>query len=148
MERKLLAENRRARFDYEITETYLAGMELFGHEVKSAKGGRASIQGSYAILRGGEAWLLNATISPYQPGNVPADYDPTRTRRLLLHKNELKELSGKLEQKSISLIPLALVSAHGLVKVELGLGRARKQHDKREVLKKRTVEREMRQIKS
>ncbi|MFH1246244.1 MAG: SsrA-binding protein SmpB [Candidatus Liptonbacteria bacterium] len=147
MDKEMLSENRRARFDYEIIEKYLTGIELLGPEVKSVKGGHVSLNGSYAIVRNGEVWLLNATIPPYQQNNTLADYDPARTRRLLLHKNEIKELLGKLEQKSITLVPLKLLSSHGLIKVELGLARARKAHDKREVLKKRTAEREMRSTK-
>jgi SsrA-binding protein len=149
---KPLAENRRARFDYDILETYEAGLELTGGEVKSVKEGKMQISGSYALIRppasgragAGEAWLTNSVIPPYQPKNVPPDYDPGRNRRLLLRKEELKNLSGRLHEKGLSLLPLRIYAKRGLVKVELGLGRSRKKGDKRDLLKKRAVEREIR----
>ena len=102
------------------------------------------IAGSYALIRHGEAWLMNAKIPPYQQGNVPESYDPARSRRLLLHKEELRALTGKLAVKGQVLIPLSAYLKKGLVKLELGLGRARKAHDKRMVIKKRDAERDMR----
>jgi len=143
---KPLAENRRARFDYEILETLEAGIELKGHEVKSVKSGRLGIAGSYAVIRGGEAWLLNSQIPPYQPKNTPPDYDPTRTRRLLLRSDEIKRLVGVLKEKSVTLVPLNAHLKRGIVKIELGIGRSKKKSDKREVLKKRAAEREMRRV--
>lgn len=143
---KNLAENRRARFDYDILEKYEAGLELSGQEVKSAKAGRMNLAGSYAVIRGGEAWLLNAHLPPYQPKNAPTDYEPARTRRLLLRREEIKDLLGRLHEKGLSLLPLRAYVKRGLVKLELGLGRSRKSKDKREVLKKRSVEREMRRV--
>ena len=160
--RDCLAENRRARFDYEILETIEAGIELRGFEVKSAKFGRMGIVGSYAVIRGGrpetagraspsskagEAWLLNSQIPPYQKNNTPESYDPLRTRRLLLRKEEISKLIGRLKEKSLSLIPLQVYLKRGFMKIELGLGRPRKKYDKRELLKKRSVEREMRKEK-
>lgn len=139
-----IAENRRARFDYEIGKTHEAGIELRGHEVKSAKTGRMGLVGSYAVIQKGEAWLVNAQIPPYQPGNTPEGYEPGRSRRLLLRAEEIGELTGALKQKSFALIPLRAYTKRGLVKIELGLGRARKKSDKREYLKKRVHEREMR----
>lgn len=139
-----LSENRRARFDYEILETYEAGVELRGFEVKSAKAGRMQLVGSHAIIKGGEIWLLNSQIPPYQPKNTPKDYDPSRTRRLLLKKDEIKSLEGKLHQKSISLIPLKMYTKNNLVKMELGLARPKKKGDKRESLKKRAMDMEVR----
>ncbi len=143
---KTLAENRRARFDYDILETFEAGIELTGQEVKSVKGGRCNLSGAYAILRGGEVVLLNAEIPAYQPKNAPADYDPSRTRRLLLRREEIKELTGKLHENGLTLVPLSLYTKRGMIKAALGLARSRKKHDKREVLKKRTAQREMRNI--
>lgn len=140
---KPLSENRRATFDYEILERIEAGIELFGHEVKSVKAGRGNLAGTYAIIRGGEIFLINCQIPPYQQGNVPDDYDPSRTRRLLLHKTEIRELTGKLKERGLSLLALSFTTKKNLVKVELGLGRSRKAHDKREVLKKRAVQREI-----
>lgn len=141
---KFLSENRKARFDYEVLETLEAGVELTGQEVKSAKIGRMNLSGSYAVIRGGEAWLLNADIPAYQPKNAPKEYDPKHTRRLLLHADEIKNLTGKLQEKGLSLLPLNAHLKRGIIKIELGLGRARKKHDKREVLKKRAHMREMR----
>ena len=144
---KVLAENRRARFDYEILETIEAGIELRGFEVKSAKAGRFNIAGSYAIVRGGEAWLVNSQIPPYQPKNAPPDYDPARTRRQLLQLKEIKRLVGTLKGKSVSLVALRAYLKHGFIKIELGVGRSKSKGDKREVLKKRSAEREMRRMK-
>src|ERR1039458_6770360 len=101
-----IAENRRARFDYEVKDTYEAGIELLGHEVKSAKGGRFQIAGARVLIRGGEAWLVNSHIPPYQPKNTPTDYEEDRARRLLLTKDEIKSLNGALHEKSGMLIPL------------------------------------------
>ena len=141
-----IAENRRARFDYVIGETYEAGIELLGHEVKSAKGGRFQIAGARVLLRGGEAWLVNSHIPPYQPKNTPADYEEDRSRRLLLTKDELKRLTGALQEKGQVLIPLRAYLKRGFIKLELGLGKQKKKSDKRETLKKRAHEREMRSI--
>ena len=138
-----LAENRRARFDYVIAETLEAGIELLGHEVASAKRGHMELVGSYAIIRGGEAWLVNMKIAPYQQKNIREEYDPSRIRRLLLHKEELKELSGTLEGKSWSLLPLRAYLKKGIIKLEMGLGRPKKTRDKREAIKKRDTERDI-----
>ena len=140
-----IAENRRARFDYDITDTFDAGIELMGHEVKSARGGRFQIVGARVLIRGNEAWLVNSHIPPYQPKNVSADYQEDRSRRLLLKKDEIKTLTGALAEKGQFLIPLEVHVNHGFIKVRLGLGRAKKNSDKREVLKKRAHEREMRE---
>ncbi|HUC31347.1 MAG TPA: SsrA-binding protein SmpB [Candidatus Paceibacterota bacterium] len=139
-----IAENRRARFDYEIAETYEAGIELKGYEVKSAKGGRLQVAGAHALIRDGEAWLVNSHIPPYQAGNMPTDYEEDRARRLLLSKDEIKELRGALVDKSQHLIPLRAYLKHGLIKIELGLGHTRKKSDKREAIKKRSHQREIR----
>ncbi len=139
-----IAENRRARFDYEISRSYEAGIEFYGYEVKSAKGGRLQIAGAHVIIRGGEAWLVNSHIPPYQSGNTPPDYEEDRARRLLLSKDEIKELQGVLVDKAQHLVPLRAYIKHGLIKLELGLGRTRKKSDKREAIKKRAHQREMR----
>lgn len=138
-----LAVNRRAYFDYEILQEYEAGIELRGFEVKSVKTGHVNLTGSYAVIRGGEAWLLNATIPAYQPKNAPADYDPQRTRRLLLHKAQIKELIGSSAAKGLTIVPLKAYTKNNLVKVLLGLGRHKKKGDKREIIKKRETEREI-----
>ncbi len=140
----ILAENRRAGFDYEISQKYEAGIELKGHEVKSAKGGRLQVAGAHVIIRGGEAWLVNSHIPPYQAGNMPPDYEEDRARRLLLSKNEIREVQGALIDKAHHLVPLRAYLKHGLIKLELGLGRTRKKSDKREAIKKRSHQREIR----
>lgn len=139
-----IAENRRARFDYDISETYEAGIELRGYEVKSAKGGRFQIAGARVLIRGGEAWLVNSHIPPYQPKNMPTDYEEDRSRRLLLTKEEIKSLTGALQEKGRTLVPLRAYLKNGFIKLELGIGRQQKKSDKREVIKKRSHEREMR----
>jgi SsrA-binding protein len=139
-----IAENRRARFDYDIEETYDAGIELLGGEVKSAKGGRFQIAGARTVIRGGEAWLVNSHIPPYQPKNTPEGYEEDRSRRLLLTREEIKRVTGALQEKGRLLIPLRAYVKRGFIKLELGLGRSRKKSDKREVIKKRSHEREMR----
>lgn len=144
---QIIAENRRAKFDYQILETFEAGIELEGLEVKSAKNSRMGLAGSYAIIRNGEAWLLNAQIPAYQPNNTPKDYDLLRKRRLLLRKNEIASLANRLKEKGLSLIPLRAFVKRNLIKIELGLARPRKKHDKREILKKRAAYREMREMK-
>ena len=141
---KPLSENRRARFDYDIIDTYEAGIELKGFEVKSVTSGRGNLTGAYAIVRGGEVWLLNMEIPPYQPANMPSDYDSTRTRRLLLKKEEIKVLTGKIKERGLTLIPLKLYSKNRRIKIALGLGKAKKKYDKRETIKKRETEREIR----
>ncbi len=141
-----IAENRRARFDYEIEDTYESGISLLGHEVKSAKNGRLQIAGARVLIRGGEAWLVNSHIPPYQPKNTPADYEEDRARRLLLTKDEIKSLTGGLQEKGRVFVPLRAFLKHGFIKLELGLGRARKKSDKREVIKKRTHDREMHDV--
>jgi SsrA-binding protein len=141
----ILAENRRGRFDYDISETYQAGIELQGQEVKSVRSGQLQIAGARVLIRGGEAYLVNAHIPPYQPKNAPDGYEEDRARRLLLKKRELNELTGSLQEKGYVLIPLSAFVKNGFVKLELGLGRTRKNSDKREVIKKREHTREMRQ---
>ncbi len=138
----IVAENRRARFDYEILETFEAGIELRGFEVKSVKLGRMQLAGSYAVVRGGEVSILNSQIPPYQPKNMPKDYDPGRTRRLLLRGDEIKTLAGKIKEK-FSLIPLRAYLKKNFIKIEIAVAKPRKKRDKRELLKKRAVEREM-----
>jgi SsrA-binding protein len=140
----VLTENRKARFDYEISETFEAGIELFGFEVKSVKAGRMELPGSQVIIRGGEAYLVGANIPAFQPKNAPADYDGKRARRLLLHKAEITRLAGYLETNNY-LVPLAAHLKNGMVKIELGLGRHRKKSDKREVIKKRDIKKKIRQ---
>ncbi len=138
-----IAFNKRAGFDYEISEKFEAGIELLGFEVKAVKSGRVNVAGSYVTIRNGQAWLLNADIPPYQTNNTPADYDSKRTRKLLLKKSEIKYLTGKSQEKGLTILPLRVYLRRGLIKLELGIGRSRKKRDKREVIRKREVEREL-----
>ena len=140
---KSLSENRRAKFDYEVLEKFESGIELLGHEVKSVKSGRMNLTGSHCLIKNNQALLLGADIPPYQPKNTPAEYDPSRTRRLLLRHAEIKNLTGRLQEKGLSLIPLNTHLKKNLIKLELGLCRSRKKHDKREYLKKREHQKEI-----
>lgn len=140
---KDLVVNKRGYFDYEILETKEAGIELYGFEVKAVKTGRMNLSGSFAVIRRGEAWLLNATIAPYQPKNTPPDYDPARSRRLLLHKAEIRELIGTASQKGLTIVPLKVYTKNNRVKILIGIGRHKKKTDKRELIKKREAKREI-----
>lgn len=140
----VLAINRRAGFDYELLEKFEAGIELLGHEVKSAKTGRCSLNGAFVHIRGNEAFLTNATISPYVKAGHLDGYDPTRSRRLLLKRAELRRLIGKQGAERLTIIPLAIVLRHGLVKAELAVARGKKRYEKRETIKRREDERRMR----
>mgnify|MGYP001568104876 FL=1 len=137
-------KNKKAFFNYEITEKYTAGVELLGLEVKSVKNGHGSLEGAYVILRGGEAFLTGATIPPYQPGNSPADYDPMRVRRLLLQKKELKELAEASQTAGLTIVPLGMYNKGRYVKVDIAIGRGKKKFDKRETIKKRDTDRDIR----
>lgn len=133
---KLLAKNKRATYDYEITDKLVAGLVLSGSEVKSTKAGHASLKGSFVQIKDGEAYLTNAHISPYNQAGNQARLDPIRTRKLLLHRKQLGQFAGHKES-GMQLVPMALLEDHGLVKLEIGVGRGKKQYDKRAVIKKR-----------
>jgi SsrA-binding protein len=135
---KVLAVNRRARYDYQIEDQLVAGLALTGAETKSAKLGHASLKGSFVQLRNGEAWLMGSQFTKYQ-GNK--DQDPTRVRKLLLHRKELDGLAVK-KREGFSIVPTALVQDGRYVKLELGVGRGKKQYDKRRVIKEREAARE------
>jgi SsrA-binding protein len=139
-----LVVNRRALFDYEILERLEAGIELLGFEVKAIRTGHVSLQGSFVTVRGHELWLTNADVPPYQVGNTPANYTSDRPRRLLLHREEIASLIGKIKHSGLTLIPLRLYSKKRQIKVELGLGRSKKKHDKRETIRRRDMAREVR----
>ncbi|RJP18156.1 MAG: SsrA-binding protein SmpB [Candidatus Abyssobacteria bacterium SURF_5] len=143
MSEKIVTINRKARSDYEILESLEAGMSLKGTEVKSLREGRMNLKDSFAKVQEGEVFLVNAHISPYSHGNIQ-NHDPLRERKLLLHKAEIKRLTGKTEEKGLTLIPLKVYFLRGKAKVELGLARGRKQYDKREQIKRRDTEREIR----
>jgi SsrA-binding protein len=139
----ILAEQKRAYYDYEILEKYEAGIQLTGFETKAVRSGKMNLSGAYALIRGGEAWLLNATIAPYQPSNALENYDPNRTRKLLLKKAEIKELLGKLQQKGLTLLALKAYTKGHRIKIELGLARGKRIRDKRQAIKKREAKREI-----
>jgi len=138
-----LASNKKAYFDYEILEKYEAGISLIGQEVKSIKQGHMSLSSSYVVIRGNEAFLLGAYVPPYQPKNSPADYDPQRTRKLLLKKDEINYLIGKTKEKGLTLVPLRVYTLKSNIKLEFGVAKGKKQKDKRETIKKRETERDM-----
>ncbi|OGZ26934.1 MAG: SsrA-binding protein [Candidatus Nealsonbacteria bacterium RIFOXYB1_FULL_40_15] len=137
------AENKEAYFNYEILDKYEAGLVLLGHEVKSVKTGKASIKGSYVVFKESEAFLMGSVISPYQPKNVPEDYNPQRSRKLLLNKKELDYLAGKSKENSFALVPLKLFDKYGRVKLEFGIAKGKKKRDKRESIKKREINKQI-----
>ncbi|WP_133629020.1 SsrA-binding protein SmpB [Fonticella tunisiensis] len=139
---KTLAENRKARHDYFIEETYEAGIELFGTEVKSVKLGKANLKDSYADIKNGEIYVYNLHISPYEKGNI-FNRDPLRPKRLLMHKSEIRRLAGLTSQQGYTLIPLSLYQTRGLVKVQLAVAKGKKLYDKREDIAKRDARREI-----
>ncbi len=139
---RTLVVNRQARFNFEILEKVEAGISLVGTEVKSIREGRANIKEAYADIRGGEAWLIGAHISPYSHGNI-TNHDPLRERKLLLNAKEIHRLQGKVMEKGLALVPLRLYLKGRLIKLELGVGRGKKLVDKREHIKKREQEREI-----
>lgn len=139
-----LIENRKAHFNYEVLEKYNAGIELLGLEVKSLRKGQGSLDGSHITVRGGEAYLIGSYIPPYQINNTSKDYDPRRNRRLLLTKKEITELSGKENKKGLTIVPLLVYNSKNLIKLELAVVRGKKKFDKRETIRKRESEREIR----
>lgn len=140
---KILSDNRQARYLYEILETYEAGIQLTGTEVKSIRAGKLNLQDGYALIRNGEAWLINVHISPYTGSGQYFNHEPRRTRKLLLHRQEIRKLIGRVEQQGLTLVPLRMYLKRGLVKVTLGLGKGKKLHDKREDLKRRQDQRDI-----
>ncbi len=137
--------NPSAFHDYTISERFEAGVKLSGPEVKSVKGGHLSLKGSFVRLVGTEMYLVNATVSPYTFASV-VGYDPRRTRKLLLHKREIMSLKGKLDTAPLTLIPISIYTRHGIIKLEVGLAKGKKQFEKRESIKKRDSEREIRRF--
>jgi SsrA-binding protein len=142
-EERVSISNRRARFEYEILDSYEAGIVLKGSDVKSLRAGKANLQDSYAVVKNGEVWLVNMHISPYEQANQ-FNHDPVRTRKLLLNKSEIAKLHNTTNVKGLTLVPLKMYFKKGNAKVELGIARGKKLHDKRESIKERDVEREMR----
>jgi len=140
---KTIAVNRRARHDYDVLETYEAGLALTGSEIKSVRAGRVNLRGGYARIKDGQAWLIDVHISPYKEAGPYFGHDPIRPRRLLLHRREIRRLRHRLETSGLTLVPLRLYIRGRWAKVELGLCRGRKQYDRREAIAKREIRREI-----
>jgi SsrA-binding protein len=141
---KTVAENKKAYHDYRVLEKFEAGIVLIGQEVKSIKLGRANLRGAFVVLKEGEPHLLNADVPAYQPKNTPLDYNPKRSRKLLLKKAEIKHLIGKSAEKGLTLVPLRMYTQRGKIKIEVAIVKSKSKADKREVLKKRATEKEIR----
>ncbi|MBW1856798.1 MAG: SsrA-binding protein SmpB [Deltaproteobacteria bacterium] len=146
MQKKILCQNRKARYDYFIDEIYEAGIVLTGPEVKSLRESRASLKDTYARVKNEELFLYNMHITPY-PFAHNLDLNPIRTRKLLMQKREIKRLIGKTEEKGCSLIPLSIYLLRGIIKVELALSKGKRKYDKRHVLREREMKRELDQLK-
>ena len=140
----MLLENRKAKFNYEFLEHLDAGIELLGHEVKSLRAKLGSLEGAYVIVRGNEAFLVNVYIPAYQPKNIPKGYDERRNRKLLLTKKELALLEGAESKKGLTIVPISVYNKGRKLKVSLAVARGKKKFDKRETIKKRGTERDMR----
>lgn len=143
-EEKVLTVNRQASHNYHLLERFEAGVVLTGTEVKSARGGLVNLRDSYATLKGGEVWMLNCHISPYSHGSY-SNHDPLRSRKLLLHKQEIRRLIGKVRERGLTLVPTRLYLKRGRIKVELALARGKQSYDKREAERRREAEKEARQ---
>jgi len=141
-ERKVVASNRRARHDYEVLDTFEAGIALLGPEVKSLRNGKASLTDGYAFIRRGEVFLANVHVGPYEKA-WRENADPRRQRKLLLHRAEISRLGAKVAERGLTLIPLSLYFKNGRAKVELGLCRGKQRHDKRESIRRREMERDL-----
>lgn len=139
-----LADNKKAHYDYEILDKYEAGIVLSGQEVKSVRGGRMNLAGSRVLIKGGEAFLLGAQIAPYERAGKMPDYDPQQTRKLLLRSRELNRIAGKLEEKGLTAVPISAYTKGSFVKIEVAVVRGKKQYEKREEIKKRDINREIR----
>lgn len=141
-ERQPIAKNRRARHDYTIIDSWEAGIVLTGSEVKSLRDGKANLSDAYGIVRDGEIYLINLHISPYERASYN-NHEPTRTRKLLLHKREIRRLIGAVERQGLTLVPLELYFKRGVAKVAMALGKGKKLHDKRDAEKQRDADREI-----
>ena len=137
------ADNSKAHFDYELLEEFSAGLELTGTEVKSVRGGKMNLRGTFVAVRGNEAYLVGAEIPPYQPKNAPTDYDPLRARRLLLSKAEIEVLKNAEGTKGLTIVPLSVYNKGRFLKLDIAIARGKKKFDKRQAIKKRDVEREI-----
>jgi len=138
------AYNRKNTFNYEIVEKYEAGIELLGTEVKAVREGKVSLEGAFVVVRGGEVFLIHANIQPYQVKNTPLDYDPLRNRKLLLTKKEIIELADSEGERGLTIVPISMYNKGRKIKIEIAIVKGKKKHDKRETIKKRETDREIR----
>lgn len=140
----ILATNKKASHDYEFLEKFEGGLKLTGPEVKSVKGGHIQLRSAFLHVRGGELWLKGAHVSKYGPAGEQPGYDPARDRKVLVHRRELRRLIGKTQEKGLTIVPISVYTRASLIKLEFALARGKKQYEKRETIKKRDVQREMR----
>lgn len=140
----VLVDHKKARFNYEILEKFEAGIELLGLEVKSLKKGQGSLDGSHVVVRGGEAYIVNMMIPPFQEKNTPGDYEPRRNRKLLLTKKEIQELGSQEDSRGLTIVPISIYNKSNLIKVSVAVVRGKKQFDKRNTITKRETDREAR----
>jgi SsrA-binding protein len=140
---KIISDNRQARFQYEILETYEAGIQLVGTEVKSVRAGKVNLKDGFALVRNGEVLLHNVHISPHHTTSQIFNHDPRRTRKLLLRRDEIRKLVGKVEQQGLTLVPLKMYLKRGWVKIDIALARGKKLHDKRDDMRKKQDQRDM-----
>lgn len=138
----VIAQNKKAGFDYFIEETMEAGIVLQGTEIKSARNGKVQLKDAFVRIRGGEAWISNMHISPYEQGNI-FNHDPTRSRKLLLHKKQIRELEAHAKEQGVTIVPLKMYLKDGFAKVLIGVGKGKKNYDKREDLKRKDAKREI-----
>lgn len=138
-----LIRNKKASFDFELLERFEAGVELLGTEVKSIRDGRGKLEGAHVVVRGGEVYLVGASIPPFQKANAPRDYEPERVRRLLLKNKEILELFTESEKKGLTIVPLRWYNKNSLLKLEIAVARGKKKHDKRQAIKEREFKRDL-----
>ena len=138
-----LIEHKKARLDYETLTEFEAGLQLLGHEVKSLRAKHGKLEGAHIVVRGGEAYIVGMSIPPYQAANTPKTYEPERTRKLLIHKKEMAQLSDAEGQKGLTIVPLAVYNKGSKIKMRIAIARGRKQYDKRNVLKERDTKRDI-----
>lgn len=137
-----LIRNKKAGFDFELLDRFEAGVELLGTEVKSIRGGQGKLEGAHVVVRGGEAYLVGASIPPFQTANAPRDYEPERVRRLLLKNKEILELFTESEKKGLTIVPIRWYNKQRMLKLEIAVARGKKKHDKRQAIKEREFKRE------
>jgi SsrA-binding protein len=140
---KIISQNKKALFNYQVIEKFQAGISLLGQEVKSIKTRGVNLEGSYIVIRNNEVFWIGCKISPYQPKNAPKDFNPERARKLLLKKEEIKYLIGKSKEKSLTMIPLMVYTKNDRIKIEFGIVKSKKKFNKKEVIKKREIEKEI-----